>query len=125
MTLLIYKTNESHISFKVVERAREADVQLLTISIYCSNTLQPLDIYVFKPFKAYYNTTCNKYMLQHPRIPMFINDSVGGTAEALQKYFTPSIIVAGFRKSGIHPFVSRCCFKDADFLILFVTYPEN
>lgn len=123
-SLLIYDNHESHISVAVVQRAREAGVHILTIPPHCSNRLQPLDISVYGPFKAYYNAACDKWMLQHPGIPMTIYDSAGRISEALEKSFTPSNIIAGFRKSGIHPFNPEI-FTEADFLTSFVTDRPN
>lgn len=63
-------------------------------------------------------------MLQHPGIPLTIYDSAGQISEAFEKSFTPSNIIAGFQKSGIHPFNPEI-FTEADFLTSFVTDRPN
>ncbi|KAF2904413.1 hypothetical protein ILUMI_01764 [Ignelater luminosus] len=46
-SLLIYDNHESHISINVVNKARKAGVQILTLPPHCSNRLQSLDVSVF------------------------------------------------------------------------------
>ncbi|XP_072401577.1 uncharacterized protein [Diabrotica undecimpunctata] len=70
--LLIYDNAECHISAKIVNRAREAAVFILTLPPHCSNKMQPLDLTVFGPFKSYYNKECDKWMLNNPGIPLTI-----------------------------------------------------
>lgn len=54
-TLLIYDNHESHISLRVVDKARSAGLILLTLPPHCSSKMQPLDVAVFASFKAHYN----------------------------------------------------------------------
>ncbi|XP_074039970.1 uncharacterized protein [Leptinotarsa decemlineata] len=53
-SLLIYDNHKSHISVEVVNLARNNGVSILTLPPHSSNKMQPLDLAVFGPFKAYY-----------------------------------------------------------------------
>ncbi|XP_072395044.1 uncharacterized protein [Diabrotica undecimpunctata] len=57
-SLLIFDNHESHVTVKVIMNARKAGVHILTLPPHCSNKLQPLDVAVFGPFKAYYTGEC-------------------------------------------------------------------
>jgi len=46
--------------------ARANDVTLLCLPAHTSHILQPLDVGVFKSFKANFNKTCGNYVRQHP-----------------------------------------------------------
>ena len=52
---MILDGHNSHVTLEVVVKAREAGLDLLTLP---SHTLQPLDVFVFKPLK----TTFRAYM---------------------------------------------------------------
>ncbi|XP_031358437.1 uncharacterized protein LOC116182078 [Photinus pyralis] len=110
-SLLIYDNHESHISVQIVNKAREAGVKILTLPPHCSNRMQPLDVAVYGPFKAYFNAACDKWMLKSPGTPL-IAECV---AEAHCKAFTPANIISGFFKTGIMPF-NPDIFTDADFI---------
>ena len=50
--LLILDGHSSYVTLDVVERARVVGLYLLTLPLHYSHTMQPLDVAVFKPFKA-------------------------------------------------------------------------
>lgn len=113
-TLLIYDNHESHISIKVLEMAKQNGVTILTLPPHCSHKIQPLDLTIYGPLKAYYNEAVDKWMLLNPGIPMTIYQIAECFSTAHMRAMTPSNITAGFRRSGIFPF-NKQIFVDADF----------
>jgi len=82
--------------------------------------MQPLDVAVFGPFKTYYNAALDSWMMQNPGKTASIYNIASFVNTAHQKSMTPSNIISGFKKSGIHPF-DRHIFTEADFLCNYVT----
>jgi hypothetical protein len=52
--LLIMDGHISHVSMEVVQEARAAGLDLLTLPSHTSHALQPLDVSIFKPFKQFF-----------------------------------------------------------------------
>lgn len=119
-TLIICDNHESHMGIKVLESAKENGVILLTLPPHCSHKMQPLDLTVFGPLKAYYNSEVDAWMLRNPGIPMTIYQIADCVGNALPKALIPSNIISGFKKSGIFPF-NRNVFTDSDFMSSSVT----
>ena len=61
---LILDEHTSHVTFKVVHKAKSTGLDFITLPSYTSHALQPLDVIVFKPFKqklrAYRDYWCIK-----------------------------------------------------------------
>ena len=72
LALLIFDNHASHISIPVIELAKGSGVHLLTIHPHCSHKLQPLDVAVYGPFKAYYGAAMNAELLHRPGEPLGI-----------------------------------------------------
>lgn len=70
--LLILDNHESHLSYEAVSLATEVGIVLLTMPPHTSHKLQPLDRAVFGPYKRYYNTAAEEWMLSHPAKPITI-----------------------------------------------------
>lgn len=112
-------------SLEVLDIAKAAGVTMLTLPPHCSHKLQPLDISVFGPFKAYYNTSVDSWMLHNPGIPITIYQVGECVGESFLKSVTPSNIISGFRKSGIYP-LNINIFEESDFLMSAVSdRPQN
>ncbi|XP_072375636.1 uncharacterized protein [Diabrotica undecimpunctata] len=54
-TCLIFDNHEIHLTVPTLNLAKENGVTIVTLPPHCSNKLQPLDVTVYQPFKAYYN----------------------------------------------------------------------
>ena len=52
--LLIEDGHSSHVSIKLIELARKNGVHLLCLPAHTTHILPPLDVGVFKSFKAYF-----------------------------------------------------------------------
>jgi hypothetical protein len=119
-TLLILDNHESHLSLAAINLAKDNGVNLLTLPPHCSHRLQPLDISIFAPFKSYYNSAVDSWMLRNPAVPITIYEIAEFVGVAHDKAMTPCNIKSGFRKAGIYP-VDKDLFTDVDFLSSFVT----
>lgn len=120
--VLIYDNHESHISLKVINRAKEAGLYLLTIPPHTSHKLQPLDRSVFGPFKGYYHKAMNEWMCTPGNAgkPVTIYDVCEISGKAYELAFTPKNIVSGFKITGIIP-VNENIFDESEFLPAYVT----
>ena len=122
--LLILDNHESHLSIEVLEFAKENGVIMLSFPPHTSHKLQPLDRSVYGPFKKYYNSACDGWIVGHPGRTMTIYDIAGVVGTAFPRAMTPANILSGFRVSGISPF-DRFIFNEDDFLTSAVTDMPN
>ena len=126
-SLLIMDNHESHLSYEAVEYAKVNGVVILTIPPHTSNKLQPLDVSVFGPFKAYFRKQVQNWMVSNPGKILSIYDLPKLACDAWDAATTPSNIKSGFLKCGIYP-LNRDVFREVDFLGSSVTdrpCPEN
>ncbi|XP_044764429.1 uncharacterized protein LOC123320994 [Coccinella septempunctata] len=123
-TLLLFDNHESHLSIETLNLAKDNGVVILTLPPHCSNKLQPLDVSVFGPFKTYYNSALDSWMMTNPGIPVTIFQIAECVGYAFDKSMTPNNIKAGFEKCGIVPFDSHV-FGDGDFRMSSVTDREE
>ena len=65
---------------------------------------KPLDASVFKPLKQNWNAACSKFMQQNPGKVITQCNFLSILSEAWNKTMVPTVITAGFRRSGIYPF---------------------
>ena len=102
--LLILDNCSSHVDLSVIDFAKEHHITLLSFPPHCSHRLQPLDVSVFGPLKTYKNQKMDSWMRENPGRSMSIHVIPSIVSYAYPLAFTPSNIVAGFRKIGIYPF---------------------
>lgn len=122
--LLIFDNHESHIAVPVIDLAKENNIVLLTLPPHTSHRTQPLDRTVFGPYKTYYNTISNEWMMTHPGRPISLYDVAELVGKAFAKAFVPANIVKGFEKTGIWP-VNENIFGDHEYLSSYVTDRPN
>ncbi|KAJ8951914.1 hypothetical protein NQ314_007633 [Rhamnusium bicolor] len=99
-SVLIYDNHETHISIDIVNTARDNGVSILTLPPHSSNKMQPLDLSVYAPFKAYYHSAMDSWLLQNPGVPISFYEIA--------------------EKAGIWPF-NDGIFTEADFIPSTVT----
>lgn len=56
--LLLLDNHDSHLSIEALDLAVKNGVNILSFPPHCSHRLQPLDVSVFGPVKAYYKSQC-------------------------------------------------------------------
>lgn len=118
--LLILDNHSSHISPNGLDICKQNGIVLLTIPPHTSHRLQPLDVAVYGPFKAYFNEACDDFMVKNPGQTISLKDIAKLVGLAYQRAFTPLNITRGFSKTGIYPYNSHL-FTDDDFLTARVT----
>lgn len=106
-TLILYDGHKSHISLTLTEWAKKRNVILFVLPPHTSHITQPLDVGVFGPFKAYYNTECQTYLHNNPGISISRYEVADLTAKPYIKAVCPANVISAFRKSGIYPFDSH------------------
>ena len=120
--LFLLDNHELHIRvcIKEFDFAKENAMVMLSFPPHSTHCLQPLDRYIYGPFKKYFNTAANEWHLNNPGKGMTIYDLPALVAIAYTNAVTPSNIQAGFKSTGIYPFNSQI-FSDSDFLPGYVT----
>ena len=86
-----------------LQMAKQHGICLLTFPPHCSHKLQPLDVNVFDPFKQYYNTYLDSWMLTNPG-STFSLYNVCDSGRAYMKAMAPSNIAKSFTASEIYLF---------------------
>ena len=64
--ILLLDNHKSHISLRVIDKAKSSGIVMLTIPPKISHRLQPLDVSVFGPFKRSYNKAMDNWMRTYP-----------------------------------------------------------
>lgn len=101
--LLVYDGHRTHVDQRVIEFARTNSINILKLPPHTTHLLQPLDLSVFKSFKADWDQQLCKWQRHNigRKVPKkFFSQIVGKT----WKNVRPEIIQNGFRKAGIYPF---------------------
>jgi hypothetical protein len=99
--LLLLDGHSSHYEPQSIELAKENDVIIFCLP---PHTTQPLDTTVFGPLKHHWSEVCHNFL--HNNLGKVVN-KYNFTAQAWLKALTPTDIVAGFRKYGVHPMQHR------------------
>lgn len=102
--ILLYDGHSTHITFDIIETARQSDVHLFVLPPHSSHLLQPLDVSVFSQFKKHLNTEMHKYMHSNPTCVITRQLLPSMISRAYERSMSVSNIMAGFRKTGICPF---------------------
>lgn len=102
--LLIMDSHASHVGIEVIDYAKENDIHLLTFPSHTSHLLQPLDVSVYKSLKNAWSKVMNDYKSAHPTSAPTRFDFCRLLTPAYNHAFQSSIIMNGFRKTGIMPF---------------------
>ena len=102
--ILLYDGHSTHVTFDVIEAARQENIHLFVLPPHSSHCLQPLDVSVFSPFKRSLSSECHKYLHAHPNRVIVKEDLPRIIGTAFKNSLTVSTIMSGFRKTGIFPF---------------------
>lgn len=84
---------------------------------HCTHRMQPLDVGVFGPFKAYLKTAFKDFTTANP---ITIYDVGKLSCNAFYKAFTPTNITLAFAKTGFFP-LNRLIFDEDDFAAAYAT----
>ena len=101
--VLIQDGHASHVSVELIELARANDIHLLCLPAHTSHILQPLDVGVFKSFKANFSKACAMYIAKNPGRVITTDLIASLIGSAWPSSHTPVNIMSGYRKSGVYP----------------------
>lgn len=101
--VIIYDGHSSHISIKLVEKARQENIILLKLPPHTSHILQPMDLCVFKPLKLMWDENLTKWQRKNygNKLPKSTFSSI---LSKIWLQLDPAILQSGFKKAGIVPF---------------------
>ena len=102
--LLVLDGHSTHYQPELIKYAKSNDVVLMCLPPHTTHESQPLDASVFKPLKQNWNAACSKFMQQNPGKVITKCNFSSLLSEAWNKTMVPTVITAGFRRSGIYPF---------------------
>jgi len=83
-------------------------ISILLLPSNLTHKLQVADVAVFGPFKTVFASVCDKLRKERARAgvvrPPRIGDVIPALVEAWKAAVTPANVIAGFRRTGIHPY---------------------
>ena len=83
-----------------VQKWREKRVVYCHVPPHCSHRM-PVDVGVYEPFKRYFNTACDSWMLSHPAKTITIYDIAELSGQTFGKGFSHCNITSSFKATGI------------------------
>ncbi|XP_022827114.1 uncharacterized protein LOC111356860 [Spodoptera litura] len=101
--LIIYDGHSTHVDARVVELAVRNNITIIKLPPHTSHLLQPLDISVFKSFKAIWDAKLVEWQRRNVGTKMPKNVFAKTMADTWQQT-NPEVIKSGFKKAGIYPF---------------------
>lgn len=101
--LVIYDGHASHLDNSVIEFARNENIHILKLPAHSSHLLQPLDLAVFRSFKAIWEKKLISWQRHHQglRLPKKEFSILLGKSWS---QVSAEVIKNGFKKGGIFPF---------------------
>lgn len=100
--LIIYDGHSTHVDIKVVELAIQNQITILKLPPHTSHLLQPLDLCVFKPFKALWDAKLVDWQRRNIGVKM-PKQVFAKTLAATWNETSTDVIKSGFKKAGIYP----------------------
>ena len=107
-----HKTHTNNLPF--IGMARRNNVTVLCLPPHCSHRMQPLDVSFMKPLMTYYTQAVENWLRNHPGRVVTTFQTAGLFSTAYVRAATMTIVVNGFRKTGVWP-VDRNVFGPDDF----------
>ena len=99
---MVIDGHESHIKFEVRQLAKEHSIIIAKLPSHATHLLQPLDLGIFKPLKAAYDSAAHRFFLR--RCTYINKKNFPSILAEAWKSFKPETAVNSFRKAGIVPF---------------------
>ena len=118
--LLILDNHESHISLRVIDKAKSSGIVMLAIPPKTSHRLQSLDVSVFGPFKRGYNKAMDNWMRIYPGKTLTICEVSALVKEAQLCALMPRNILSGFKNTGTWSY-NPDIFAEEDFAATTIT----
>ena len=103
--LIIWDNFSAHLDYRVVKKAKEYGMEIITLPPHTSHELQPLDVSVFVAMKKYIKAGHMAWYRNNPGKRITIHEVAGLTKDPLYKAMTPINLISGFKRAGIYPFI--------------------
>jgi hypothetical protein len=114
-TLLLFDGQKSHTrNVRLIDKARDNNVVLLSFPSHSTHKLQPLDRTFFKSLKNNYSTEVHRWLRDHRGIGLSQNNIPQLVSSAYTKSATMENAVNGFRVAGLVP-PNENIFTDEEF----------
>ena len=102
--LLLLDAHSTHFEPKSLELARKNKIIVFYLPPHTTHVCQLLDCSFFKPLKDYRRDECHKFYQKNPGLVISKHNFFCGIfREAWLKAISPSNIISGFKKAGVHP----------------------
>lgn len=102
--LLIFDGHNSHITYSMLQVAKERGVEIVCMPAHTSHVFQPLDVAVYHPLKVVWRELLHKHnretrhlAIGKPSFPILLNQLFKAICAK------PENVLAGFRKCGLVP----------------------
>lgn len=110
--LLIYDGYKCHLGIKALDTLKNGNVIAYCLPAHTSGLLQPLDVALFGPFKAFLRDLIAEAARVHESMEFDQFDFLHMMTSAYVKAFTAPHIISAFKKSGAFPVDgSKICTK--------------
>ena len=90
-------SHNNHVILEIINQAKEADLDMVTLPSHTSHALQPLDVAVFKPFKTAFKAYMDVWTMNYKGIVSRKKYLAQWVSLALKRAASPQNIKAGFR----------------------------
>jgi len=104
--LLILDGHGLHVTLEVVKKATMEGIDIITLPSHTSHRLQPLDVSIFKSFKAGFRASRDRWIVDNKGTAARKEELAQWVASGLRKALTPEKIKKGFVATGIWPLQS-------------------
>ena len=101
--LLVLDGHGSHVTLEVVQKAKSAGLDIITLPSHTSHRLQPLDVSIFKPFKVAFRACRDRWTMGNKGRVARKEELVEWVAEGLKRALTSMKIQKGFAATRIWP----------------------
>ena len=101
--LIIYDGHKSHVSFDLIEWARERHIILFVLPAHTSHFTQPLDVSCFRPLESIFSKKKHHLMKGHRGGALTHQEVCKLASHSYTEALKPANLQSGFRAAGIYP----------------------
>ena len=104
---MILDGHNTHVTLEVINQAKEAGLDMVSLPSHTSHALQPLDVAVFKPFKTAFRAYMDVWTMNHKGIIPRKEDLAQWVSLALKRAASPQNIKARVQSNKNMAYQSR------------------
>lgn len=102
--ILYVDGHKTHLTYELSKMCSSLEIILIALYPNCTRILQPADVSAFKPLKVGWQKTVLAWRREHPSEALTKTEFVPLLKKTIDETMNPSIIVNGFRATGLYPF---------------------